>query len=169
MYSSDYGNTASQNGFSQDSSLEERPNTSTVSALTTRESVELFHEAMATARGDYHKTAIGSDTASEALKSKLTVDLRRRGLSQLPKEVISIIKQDVERYDSVITIAKPLLIWYCKAASRPQFPQLHCLRVCELLRAKVSQFTGQSIQGDTSSCELPLDVQRIPTYRLTDF
>jgi hypothetical protein len=101
MYSSDYSNTAKPNVTSQES-FQERPGTS--AGLTTRESVELFQEAVDTAHDEYEKTLFGSDTTGEALKPKLTVDLRRRGLSQLPREVIAIIKQDVERYDS--TVAK---------------------------------------------------------------
>jgi len=96
MYSSDHGNTAKHNGASQES-FQERPSTS--AGLTTRESVELFQEAVDTAHDEYQRTLFGSDTTGEALKPKLTVDLRHRGLSQLPREIIAIIKQNVERYD----------------------------------------------------------------------
>ena len=65
--------------------------------LTTRESVELFQNAVDSARDEYHKTLNG-EAPGEVLKPKLTVDLRRKKLSQIPKEVITIIKQDVERY-----------------------------------------------------------------------
>ncbi|KAK4694021.1 hypothetical protein P7C71_g3481, partial [Lecanoromycetidae sp. Uapishka_2] len=103
MYSSDYSNTAKYNGFSQESSFEEKSNVS--AGLTTRESVELFQEAVDTAKSEYQKPSLGSDTTGEPLKPKLTVDLRRQGLSQLPKEVIAIIKQDVES-GSLLTIVQ---------------------------------------------------------------
>ena len=96
MYSSDYSNGhKSRNNSGPQETSQERPITS--AGLTTRESVELFQEAVDTARDEYQKTLFGSEAGGEALKPKLTVDLRHRSLSQLPKEVISIIKQDVER------------------------------------------------------------------------
>ncbi len=94
MYPPDYDYSAKYGGLSQDS-YPEKPATS--AALTTRESVELFQEAVDAAHDDHRKTLTGNDTPTDALKPKLTVDLRRRGLSSIPKEVIAIIKQDVER------------------------------------------------------------------------
>lgn len=96
MYSSDYSITVKQNGISQNSSIEEKP--STDAPLTARQSVDIFQEAVHTAHDEYEKTAIPNDITGDALQAKLTVDLRRRGLTQLPREVIAIIKQDVERY-----------------------------------------------------------------------
>ena len=94
MYPSDYDYSAKYGGLSQDS-YQEKPATS--AGLTTRESVELFQEAVDAAYDEHRKTLTGIDTTSDAVKPKLTVDLRRRGLSSIPKEVIAIIKQDVER------------------------------------------------------------------------
>lgn len=59
--------------------------------------MELFQEAVDTARQEYQK--LNSEAAGEVLKPKLTLDLRDQCLSQLPKEVVTIIKQDVERWD----------------------------------------------------------------------
>ena len=94
MYPSDYDYPPRYGGLSQDSN-QEKPVTS--AGLTTRESVELFQEAVDAARDDQRKSLTGIDTTNDALKPKLTVDLRRCGLSSIPKEVIAIIKQDVER------------------------------------------------------------------------
>ncbi len=93
MYLSDCDRPGKYVGSSQDQMLD-RPGEKSV-ALTTRESVELFQEAVDTAREEYQR--LNSEAAGEALKPKLTVDLRNRSLSQLPKEVVAIIKQDVER------------------------------------------------------------------------
>ena len=94
MYPPDYDFSTRYGGLSQDSHSE-KPATS--AGLTTRESVELFQEAVDAAHDDQRKTLNGIDTTSDDLKPKLTVDLRRRRLSSIPKEVVAIIKQDVER------------------------------------------------------------------------
>ena len=65
--------------------------------LTTRESVELFQETVETAKQGIQQSLGGSGRAGEALRPKLTVDLSRQNLSQIPSEVVGIIKQDVER------------------------------------------------------------------------
>ena len=74
-----------------------------ISGLTTRESVELFQEAHDKAIDEAHSTfqqsLTGADSAGEIVKPKLTLDLRKRNLSQIPKEVVAIIGQDVERYE----------------------------------------------------------------------
>ena len=73
-----------------------------MSGLTTRESVELFQEAHDKAIDEAHSTLQQSSTGGEnvggAVKPKVTLDLRKRNLSQIPKEVVAIIGQDVERY-----------------------------------------------------------------------
>ena len=80
-------------------SLRERPDK--MSGLTTRESVELFQEAHDKAVDEAHSTLQQSLTGGEnvggAVKPKVTLDLKRRNLSQIPKEVVAIIGQDVER------------------------------------------------------------------------
>ena len=82
-------------------SFRERPDK--ISGLTTRESVELFQEAHDKAIDEAHSTfqqsLTGADSAGEIVKPKLTLDLRKRNLSQIPKEVVAIIGQDVERYE----------------------------------------------------------------------
>lgn len=66
--------------------------------LTTRESVELFQNAVDSACDEYLKK-LKNEASGKTLKLKLTVDLRQQRLSQITKEVVEIIKQDVERYD----------------------------------------------------------------------
>ena len=74
-----------------------------MSGLTTRESVELFQEAhdkaVDEARSTLQQSLTGGENAGEAVKPKVTLDLRKRNLSQIPKEVVAIIGQDVERYE----------------------------------------------------------------------
>ena len=94
MYPSDYDYATRYVGSSQETVQEK---TITSAGLTTRESVELFQEAVDAARDVYQKTLIGSEATGGNLIPKLTVDLRHRGLSSIPKEVIAIIQQDVER------------------------------------------------------------------------
>lgn len=93
LYLSDYDRPGKYAGPSQEQN-QERPAEKGI-GLTTRESVELFQEAVDTAREEYQR--LNSEAPAETLKPKLTVDLRNRGLSQLPKEVVAIIRQDVER------------------------------------------------------------------------
>lgn len=101
MYPSDYDLPTQYVGSSQET-LQEK--TVTSAGLTTRESVELFQEAVDAARDVYQKTLVGSEAAGDTPIPKLTVDLRHRGLSSIPKEVIAIIQQDVERYDDPDTL-----------------------------------------------------------------
>ena len=101
MYPSDYDLPTQYVGSSQEA-LQEK--TVTSAGLTTRESVELFQEAVDAARDVYQKTLVGSEAAGDTPIPKLTVDLRHRGLSSIPKEVIAIIQQDVERYDDPDTL-----------------------------------------------------------------
>ncbi len=92
-------------GPSQES-FRERPDK--VSGLTTRESVELFQEAHDKAVDETHNTLqqslTGPENAGETVKPKLTLDLRKRNLSLIPKEVVAIIGQDVERYESILVV-----------------------------------------------------------------
>lgn len=87
----------------------ERPDK--ISGLTTRESVELFQEAHDKAVDEAHSTLqqslTGGENAGETVKPKLTLDLRKRNLIQIPKEVIAIIGQDVERYESSFLVPLP--------------------------------------------------------------
>lgn len=80
-------------------SFRERPDK--ISGLTTRESVELFQEAYDRVVDEAHSTlqqsSTGGENAGETVKPKLTLDLRKRNLIQIPKEVIAIIGKDVER------------------------------------------------------------------------
>lgn len=75
-----------------------------MSGLTTRESVELFQEAHDKAVDEAHSTLqqslTGAENAGETVKPKLTLDLRKRNLLQIPKEIVIIIGPDVERYNS---------------------------------------------------------------------
>lgn len=99
-YPSDYDFPQVSMGPSQESF---RERTDKVSGLTTRESVELFQEAHDKAVDEAHSTLqqslTGGENAGETVKPKLTLDLRKRNLSQIPKEVVAIIGQDVERYE----------------------------------------------------------------------
>jgi hypothetical protein len=93
MFLSDHDRTGSIPAFSQDQ-VQDNPIEKAI-GLTIRESVELFQRAVDTAREEYQR--LNSEAAGEALKPKLTVDLREKTLVQLPKEVVAIIKHDVER------------------------------------------------------------------------
>ncbi len=93
MHLSDHDRPGKYAGTSQDQVQDKSVGKAV--GLTTRESVELFQEAVDTARAEYQR--LNSEAAGEALKPKLTVDLRNTWLGQLSKEVVAIIKQDVER------------------------------------------------------------------------
>ena len=110
---------------SSQESFRERPDKT--SGLTTRESVELFQEAHDNAVGEAHSTLkqslTGGEDAGETVKPKLTLDLRKRNLSQIPKEVVAIIGQDVERYEVSVTSAKPSRV--CFYVSAPTWATFH--------------------------------------------
>ena len=61
------------------------------------EAVSLFHDAVDTAREGIQQSLAGSDKVGD-LKLKLTVDLSHTHLQDIPDEVVSILKRDVERY-----------------------------------------------------------------------
>lgn len=65
--------------------------------LTTRESVELFLESVEAVRQGMQPALAGSGNAVDALRPKLTLEMSRKGLAQIPSEVVSIIRHDVER------------------------------------------------------------------------
>ena len=83
-------------GSSQDQTYEKLNDKSV--PLTTRESVELFQNAVDAARGFEYQKTLQVEAPGQAFQPNLTVDLRKKKLSQIPKEVIAIIRQDVERY-----------------------------------------------------------------------
>ena len=65
-------------------------------SLTTRECVELFHETVENARQTYAKP-MSNEKTPEQLKPTLTLEMSRKGIQQIPSEVVQIIRQDVER------------------------------------------------------------------------
>ena len=81
--------------LSNQSQIQERSHENRV-PLTTRESVELFQTVVDAAR-DEHLKKLKTEAPGRTLKLKLTVDLRSQRISQIPKEVVDIIKYDVER------------------------------------------------------------------------
>ena len=65
--------------------------------LTTRESIELFQEQVDSSKDAIRQSLAGTGKAGEALRPKVTIDLKSKSLAQIPGEVVPIIKQDVER------------------------------------------------------------------------
>ena len=76
----------------------DRPNDRGI-LLTTRETIELFANTVDAARDEYRKT-LNAEAAGEVLQPRLTVELRKKKLAQIPKEAVEIIKYDVERYST---------------------------------------------------------------------
>ena len=66
---------------------------------TTREIVEMFQNAVDTARDDHPKTP-KTETHGENIAPKLTAVLKNKRLVSIPKVAIPIIRQDVERYEA---------------------------------------------------------------------
>lgn len=60
--------------------------------------VEIFTEAVEKARQGIKQNLAGSGEVSEAVNLKLSIDLKSKGLEDLPDEVVDIVKRDVERY-----------------------------------------------------------------------
>lgn len=125
--------------------------------MTTRESVELFQEAHDKAVDEAHSTLqqslTGVENAGESVKPKLTLDLRKRSLSQIPKEVVAIIGQDVERCGPSVlcpyTCAHfQLILHHCEPGFIMEFMlSLDCIRL-QLAHNQLShiahEFTGCS-------------------------
>lgn len=113
-YPSEHDSSMASMGPPQES-FRERPDQ--LSGLTTRESVELFQEAhdkaVDEAQSTLQQSLAGAENAGETVKPKLTLDLRKRNLSQIPKEVVAIIGQDVERYEPSFyaAIPAPAFFW----------------------------------------------------------
>ena len=60
--------------------------------------VEIFTEAVEKARQGIKQNLVGSGEVSETVNFKLSIDLKSKGLEDLPDEVVDIVKRDVERY-----------------------------------------------------------------------
>jgi len=99
VYSSDYDRSGKHtNGASVQDIRQGKKDDKNKIPLTTRESIELFQNAVETSRHEHPKTTNG-EAPGDILRPKLTVDLRHKQLNQIPKEVIAILRKDVERYD----------------------------------------------------------------------
>lgn len=61
--------------------------------------VDVFRQAVDIARQGIRQSLAGSEEAGEAVKLKLTLDLKGKSLQDLPDEVVDIVKDEVERYD----------------------------------------------------------------------
>ena len=60
--------------------------------------VRMFQEAVQAQRDTIaERDRLEGKGLSEAMKQTLTIDLSRRSISELPEEIIDIIKADVER------------------------------------------------------------------------
>ena len=121
--------------------------------LTTRESVELFQETVETAKQGIQQSLAGTGKAGEALRPKLTVDLKSRNLGQIPSEVVTIIKQDVER-------------WVCC----DHVGSIHSLKLCIMLMTVYPDCSSPTTNLDISPRTSP-HVRRssISIYEIIDF
>lgn len=100
-YPSDNDYSSSQEGPSHDPSsdvpehIEEQIDEHT---LTPEEAIQLTRNVVEATRQEMRQTLRGTEDAGGALKLSLTIDLSRRGIEEMPDEMVQILKQDVERY-----------------------------------------------------------------------
>lgn len=67
------------------------------SNTTNYDTIEMFKESVTKAHQTIKQSLAGSEEVSEAVNLKLSIDLKSRGLQDLPDEVVDIVKNDVER------------------------------------------------------------------------
>jgi len=100
-YPNDSDYSSSQDGPSTDPSpdmqeqIEEHIEEQT---LTAEEAIKLTRNVVEATRQEMRQTLRGSEEVGEALKLSLTIDLSRRGVDEIPDEMVEVLKQDVERY-----------------------------------------------------------------------
>jgi hypothetical protein len=68
--------------------------------LSNNEVVGLAKEAIEVAREEALRTADNLGAPRELQQPGLTIDLGHKGILSLPDEVIEVIKDEIERYDS---------------------------------------------------------------------
>ncbi|MCJ1244387.1 RAM signaling network component [Trapelia coarctata] len=110
-YPNDNDYASSQDGQSTDPSpdvqehIEEHIEEQT---LTPEEAIKLTRNVVEATRQEMRQTLRGTEEVGEALKLSLTIDLSRRGVNEIPEEMVEILKQDVERltlsYNSISQI-----------------------------------------------------------------
>jgi len=83
--------------------------------LTPEEAIQLTRNVVDATRQEMRQTLRGTEDAGEALKLSLTIDLSRRGIAEMPDEMVQILKHDVERYLHGPALRHPLP-WF---ASKP--------------------------------------------------
>ena len=93
-YPPDYDYPVRYQGPSQESFAQEEE------ALSGPETVELFRNAVETARQGIQQSLAGSERVVEAVDPKLTVDLSHQYIEKIPEEVVDILKPGVQMYKS---------------------------------------------------------------------
>ncbi len=68
--------------------------------LSRLETIELFRDAVETARQGIQQSLAGSERVVEAVNPKLTVDLSHQYIEKIPEAVVDILKPDVQMYES---------------------------------------------------------------------
>lgn len=76
--------------------------------------VGIFTEAVEKARQGIKQNLVGSGEVSETVNLKLSIDLKSKGLEDLPDEVVDIVKRDVERY---VNSSAKSFIMLCRSLS----------------------------------------------------
>ncbi len=64
------------------------------------ETIELFRNAVETARQGIQQSLAGSERVVEAVNPKLTVDLSHQYIEKIPEAVVDILKPGVQMYES---------------------------------------------------------------------
>jgi hypothetical protein len=62
------------------------------------EVIDLARSAVENGRQETQRSLTGTEGVSEAVELKLTIDLGHQNIQDIPKEVVSIIKDEVARY-----------------------------------------------------------------------
>lgn len=96
-YPHNYTYPVKYEGPSQQSFQEMQSSQGTQDRLTAYGTAELFRKSVETARLKFQQSLAGSEKVHEAIKPNLTIDLKRREISELRDEVVDILKKDVER------------------------------------------------------------------------
>ncbi len=91
-YSENYTYPVRYEGPSRESFKQMEP------SLGFAEVIDLARSAVENGRQETQRSLTGTEGVSEAVELKLTIDLGHQNIQDIPKEVVSIIKDEVARY-----------------------------------------------------------------------
>lgn len=117
-----------------------------------QDSVRIFATGVEDARREQQTR---SQELGPVVDLKLTVDLSKRGLHEIPDEVVELLKVEVERW--VIPLWAQLgfanIDTRRQSSSRPQSHSIHPRYIFAMSSLEIPEFTGQLVPGVPTTSE----------------